>query len=200
MACTDIDIYANVKHCAGKSNMPGIRERVFFIKKANITGWPTVGKPADESASLSTIVTASGNFTLASGKTWLELSLSPDASSFNHETQGNVGSKTFNNTVALIAPGTDEEVSGLIAMLNNDDVVILAQQRNGKFRIYGNEAFTTQFSSSQASGAAVASDSAQTTINVSVTDEIPAPFYVGNIVTADGTISGATGAPVAGGG
>lgn len=195
MPCTDIDLYANVKQCAGKRNMPGIRERVFFIKKSNITKWPALKSPSDEGATLGNIVTTSGNFTLAGDSKWNELSLTPDASSFNHESQGNVGSKTYNNTLALIAPGTEEEVTGLIAMLNNDDVVILAQQRNGKFRIYGNEAFTTQFTCAQTSGAAVASDSAQTTINVAVTDEVPAPFYTGEIVTEDGTIMGTDGKP-----
>ena len=198
MPCTDIDLYANVKKCAGKTNLPGIRERVFFIKKSNITTWPTIAKPTAEGATLSTIVTATGNFGLAADSKWKELDLTPDASSFQHETQGNPGCKTFNNTLALIAPGTDEEVSGLIAMLNNDDVVILAQQRNGKFRIYGNESFHTDFTSQQGSGTAVASDSAQTTINVAVTDEIPAPFYAGNIVFDGGTISGTDGKPVSG--
>lgn len=197
MNCTDIDLYADVKQCAGQTNMPGIRERVFYAKKSSITKWPAIGKASDEGASLGAIVTAKGNFTLASEKTWNELSLTPDASSFGHESQGNVGSKTFNNTVALIAPGTEAEVSGLCAMLNNDDVVFLVQQRNGKFRIYGNEAFTTQCSCQQQSGAAVASDSSQSTINVSVTDEIPAPFYEGEILTSSGTIMGTDGKPKA---
>ncbi len=45
---------------------------------------------------------------------------------------------------------------------------------------------------SQESGSSE-TDSAGTTINVSVTDEMPSPYYLGKIETEDGDISGADG-------
>ena len=49
----------------------------------------------------------------------------------------------------------------------------------------------TEIAVSQAYGKA-ATDANTTTIEVSATDEYAAPFYEGNIVTAYGTINGAT--------
>ena len=94
-----------------------------------------------------------------------------------------------------VAPGTEEEISGYIAQANNDEMVYLFVQRNGKARVIGSEAFTPELSLSQDSGKA-ATDTNSTTIQAVCDDEYPAPFYPGKIETADGDFSGATGLPI----
>ena len=86
-------------------------------------------------------------------------------------------------------PGTEEEASGYIAEANNDEMVYLVPQRNGKYRVVGSEAFTPELTLAQDSGQA-ATDTNQTTITAEATDEYPAPFYVGTIETANGDING----------
>lgn len=198
MACTDIDLYADIQHCTGEVNMPGTREYCYYIKKSQIASWPSKGQRDAEAAALASIVTIKEDFGLASDAKWNKIALSPDQNSFKCESQGSWGSKTFNNQVTLVMPGTGEEATGLCAAINNDDTVFLVPQRNGKFRLFGNEAFQTVATPSQESGAAAASDSAQTKIDLSVTDDTPAPFYQGKIVTSSGTISGKDGKPVVG--
>lgn len=160
--------------------MPGTREHVYYIRRENIVAWPTKGN-----TTLANIVTMTGNFTLAADKYWKKLSLVPDANSFTCEQQGSWGSKTFNNSVTVVLPGIQAEAAGLCAELNNDDVVFLVPQRDGKYRLFGNEAFQATINPKQESGAAASSDSAQTTLEISVTDETPAPFYEGEIATAE---------------
>lgn len=189
MACTDIDIYEDVKHCVGSTNLPGTREYCYMTRRANIVKWPAKAPMSVEGSTLESIVRCTGNFTLASDAIWVKISLTPDANSFTCESQGNWGSKTFNNTATLVHPGVKEEAAGLCAMLNNDDVVFLVPQRDGKFRVFGNEMFQLTATPKQESGAAAAGDSAQTTIEIAVTDDTPAPFYEGEIETSEGTVN-----------
>lgn len=197
MSCKRPNIYTDVKHCVGQANLPGTREFVFMIPREDIVAWPEKGKLDDASATLASIVTITGSFVLAADASWKKLTLSPDTNSFNSESQGNWGSKTFNNTVTVIHPGVNAEAAGLCAMLNNDDVVFLVPMRDGRMRLFGNEMFQATVNPKQESGAASAGDSAQTTLEISVTDETPAPFYEGNVVLSNGSvISGRDCAPV----
>ena len=176
MACEKVNIYADVLHCAGEVNLPGTREHCYFIRREDIVTWPKKGN-----ATLADVVTMKEDFVLASDKKWNKISLVPDANSFKCESQGNWGSKTFNNQVTVVHPGTKEEAAGLCKELNNDDVVFLVPQRDGKYRLFGSEAFQASITLRQESGAAAASDSSQTTLEIAVTDECPAPFYEGEI-------------------
>ncbi|MCR4602460.1 MAG: hypothetical protein K5683_02855 [Prevotella sp.] len=192
--CTsEVDLYANAEFCPGDASLPGVRPHFYTIKKADILTFPAV--KGTSATSMGEVCVIDGSFVLAESKTWKRHDLIDGESEPSCESQGSEGSKSFLNRVNLVLPGTQKEVSGLIALLNNDDVVIAYPQRDGKIRIIGNEMFKVQFELGQNGGRAV-TDSAQTTINASVTDVCPAPFYEGDLVTADGTISGATDALV----
>lgn len=179
MTCDRTDIYANVEHCVGQTNMPGTQDFLYYIRRADIVAWP-----ARKGGSLAGIVTIEGNFTLAEGKYWKKLTLTADANSIVCESQGAEGSKTFNNQVNAVHPGIAEEAAGLCAELNNDDVIFLVpiRRKEHPFRLFGSELFKATINPKQESGAAVASDSAQTTLEIAVTDDIPAPFYQGEIL------------------
>lgn len=193
--CTDErDLYADMKFCRGKKSLPGFRAYAYYTKKSNIVKWPT--KADDDAADLAAIATLVGNFTLAADKKWNKLELIPDQNEVNCEPVGSYGSKMYTNTGTLVVPGTEEEVTGFAAEANNDDLVYLIPQRNGKFRLLGNKEFNTTTSAALASGKG-SDDTNATTLTITVEDEIPAPFYPGTIETNDGDISGATGEAVA---
>ena len=105
--------------------------------------------------------------------------------------QGNDGCKTFLNKVTLAIPGTEEEATGFIDQANNDELILIVPQRNGKCRIIGSEEFSPTLELKQDTGASP-TDSNTTTVEASATDLHPAPFYTGKIHTADGDIDGAT--------
>jgi len=107
------------------------------------------------------------------------------------ENQGAEGAKSFLNRVNFVLPGTQKKVTGLISKLNNDDVVILYPQRDGAIRVIGNDMFRVQLELGQNAGRAV-TDSSQSTVNASVSDVNPAPFYEGKFETEDGMIDGKT--------
>ena len=192
--CTSANsIYGDICFSPGKKSLPGVRGYVYGIAKRDIMTWPTIGTEAPKT--LADVAKYAGNFVLATDKKWHKIGLIPNESELQVESQGSFGSKTFKVTGSAVIPGTEEEVSGYIAQANNDEMVYLFIQRNGKARMVGSEAFTPELSLSQATGKAT-TDANSTTISAVADDEYPAPFYSGKIETEDGDISGATGLPI----
>ena len=186
-------IYGDICFSPGKKSLPGVRGYVYGIAKRDIITWPTIGTEAPKT--LADVAKYAGDFVLATDKKWHKIGLIPNESELQAESQGSFGSKTFKVTGTAVIPGTEEEVSGYIAQANNDEMVYLFIQRNGKARMVGSEAFTPELSLSQATGKAT-TDANSTTISAVADDEYPAPFYPGKIETEDGDISGATGLPI----
>lgn len=192
--CTSANsIYGDICFSPGKKSLPGVRGYVYGIAKRDIITWPTIGTEAPKT--LADVAKYAGDFVLATDKKWHKIGLIPNESELQVESQGSFGSKTFKVTGSAVIPGTEEEVSGYIAQANNDEMVYLFIQRNGKARMVGSEAFTPELSLSQATGKAT-TDANSTTISAVADDEYPAPFYPGKIETEDGDISDATGLPI----
>ena len=62
--CESVDLYSSLEFCEGQTVLPGIRKKVYFQKKSNIVKWPTLPK-LEEGASMASLATYAGNFTLA---------------------------------------------------------------------------------------------------------------------------------------
>lgn len=189
--CTGAEsIYSNINFCPGQKSLPGVRGWIYGISKRDIVKWPTIGAEAPKD--LESVAKYTGDFVLASDKKWHKIALIPNESELKVESQGSYGSKTFKNTGTAVAPGTEEKITGYIAQANNDEMVYLFIQRNGKARMLGSEAFTPELTLSQDLGKAP-TDANSTSIQIAADDEYPAPFYPGKIETADGDFSGETG-------
>ncbi len=175
----------SVGWCEGKTVVPGIKRRVYYTHKANITKWPTLPKDA---LGRPTSSVYEGSFELAEGKCFHYVDLIINKSGITSEAQGEVPSQTQLNKFVGVHPGTEEEASMLSAYFNNSDVVLLPQQPNGKFRVIGSEMSETLATVAQDSGQGP-TGTASTTVNAEATDLLPAPFYEGEIVTEDGVIN-----------
>ncbi len=186
----DAALYGDIEFCMGDKSLPGTRNHAYYIPRRDIVTFP---RPAASPESLDAVavIPSTSSFVLAADKKWFRIDLVPNESEPECENQGSYGSKTFLNKITLVLPGTGKKVTGLISQLNNDDVVIIVPMADGKCRLFGSPAYQAELSLKQAYGKA-ATDATTTTIEVSVTDEFAAPFYEGNIVTAYGTINGAT--------
>lgn len=185
------DIYKSLEYCTGNISMPGTRPRAVFIPKKHVTGWPTL--PMANATEMGKVAVLDGNFTLEADKYFHFLDLVDGENEPKSEQVGSFGSMHFSNSLILVIPGTEEEATGLATMLNNEDVLFIYFQRNGKARVLGNEMFRTSVKPSQNVGKAT-SDSNNTTLEITVEDVAPAPFYPGDIVIDGGVvISGATG-------
>lgn len=172
--------------CEGAINLPGIRRDVFCIPKRDIVSWPT--RKTTYTTNMSEIAILTGSFALAEGKKWQKINVIVDKSPVTCEPQGSKPSKSFLNKATLIHPGVEEEAAAFCALANNDDYVYIVQTKPGKYRVIGNDMYQTETNPSQNLGAEATGEMG-TTLEISVTDNIPSPFYTGQIETADGTIN-----------
>ena len=178
-------MYASLMFCKGKTVLPGLRNRLYFIPKAWIVSWPTLRPVAGDMVSTFSIY--DGSFTLAADKKWMYIDIIDNKGKLESESQGEKPSRTFLNKLSVVHPETDELASSFCRQANSDDFVYLVQRRNGKFRVLGNQMFETDTKPKQDSGEGVSGDFG-TTIEIEVTDECPAPYYFGTIETVDGDI------------
>ena len=178
--------YNDLDWCEGRVQLPGIRPKVYGIAKREIVGFPT--RQTVITAGMGDLATLLGSFTLAAGAFWREIVIIVDKSPVTSASQGTKPSKTFLNTGTFVHQGVDEDATGFAQQANNDDMVYAFQQKNGKFRILGNEMFQTNTDIAQNLGGA-ATDEMGTILTVGITDMSPAPFYNGQIVTENGIIN-----------
>lgn len=172
--------------CEGAVNLPGIRREVYVIAKRDIVKFPT--RVSEYVTEMGEIATLKGSFELAELKNWTVLNVLVDKSPIVVENQGSKPSKSFLNRATFVHPGVEEDAAAFCALANNDDYVYIFQTKPGKYRILGNEMYQTDTTPSQALGAGP-TDEMGTTIEVTITDSMPAPFYTGQIVTVDGIIN-----------
>ena len=182
--CTGISPQS-LEWCEGKVNMPGIRTNVYTIPKRDIVDWPKL--PEKFTTNMGELATYDGDFELAQDKKWQKLQVLVEKSPVTSESQGAKPSKTTLVRATFVHPGTEEDATAFCGLANNDDYVYIVQTKPGKFRVIGNDYYQTETNPSQNLGGA-ATDEMGTTLEISVTDRMPAPFYVGTIETVDGDI------------
>lgn len=189
--CVSTGIYESLSWCDGKTVLPGIKPRAYFIKKSDIVSWPKL-PDLSEAKAMGELATYAGNFVLAADKKWQTLDGLSNKGTVDCEQQGEKPSRTFLNKGSLKHPGVEAEAAGFCRQAVSDNLVYLVQQRNGKFRVLGSNEFDSDTKIKQSLGEGVTGD-AGTTLEIESTDVCPAPFYPGKIETDDGDLSGADG-------
>lgn len=169
--------------CEGMPQYPGIRRRVYFCSKSLIVKYPTLTRDTFGRPSSGKLT---GSFELAAEAKWQYLDINPERSTATSEAQGESPSQTQLNKATFVHNGVTEEATAAAGMLNNNDVVYVYQDMAGNFRVLGNDRWPSKTTVAQDLGQGT--NPASTTIEVEVTDEIAAPFYVGTLDTEDGTI------------
>jgi hypothetical protein len=181
--------FENLEWSDGQVSIPGIYRDLYYIPKGDIDSWPSL--PASP-ANYTEEVTYEGDFDLADGKTWKKINCIDIKSPVTSEPQGEIRSQTFLNKLTVMTALNDEKATAFAKLANNTDLVYLVREKNsGKWRLIGNEMFQTNTKPKVAIGGAP-TDEKGTTLEIEVTDPIPAPFYDGAIVTDDGDINPAT--------
>lgn len=182
-------IYKDIEKCRGRKNLPGTRAYFYGISLYDVITMPKYNDTPEDLKAAATLV---GDFVLAADVKWHKVGMVVDEGTIQTENQGTEGNKSFKNTFTGVIPGTEEEATGYINEMNNDQMIFLVPQRNGKFRLVGNKEFPAVLSLKQELGK-TATDANTTTVEAVATDYWSAPFYTGKIETEDGVISGETG-------
>lgn len=184
MNCTTKSIYKSMEACPGEKVLPGIRRRLYFVPKRYISVWPKLPNVGEEVNDMAALAVLAGQFTLAEGEYFQFLDLKDEASNVTGETVGEEGSKLINNVANAVAAGSKAAIAGFARQVINDDLVFVYQEREGAFRVIGNEMFTTKVNFTSDTGTA-ATDAKTSTFAINCYDECPAPFYEGTLPLAD---------------
>ena len=185
MSATCTNLQQSLGWCEGTPELPGIKRRAYYTNKQNIAAYPTL--PHDANGRV-TSAAYTGSFTLIEDATWKYIDFIPSKSTLTSEAQGEYPSQTQLNKLVMVHPGVGEEASAAAAYLNNSDNVFIVETMKGKYRVVGSDKWETKTTVAQDQGQGP-TGAASTTISVEATDECPAPFYTGEIVTEDGTIN-----------
>lgn len=176
---------ASLVWCEGKPVYPGIRRRIYYTSKNNIAEWPAI--PVDEKGFPTSAILA-GSFHLVADAVFHHIDVLVDKSGLTSDAQGEKPSQTQLNKLTAVYPGTDEEATLAASYINNTDNVYIVEDMAGKFRVIGNNRWQGKGTLAQDLGQG-ATGNAATTLTIEHTDIMPAPFYVGEIVTEEGTIN-----------
>jgi hypothetical protein len=178
--------YDNLDWTIGADNPPGIYPDVYFIRKSDISAWPTL---ESNPATVSGLAKYVGDFTLADASTWNKLFADVDKSPVNSEPQGEKFSRSYMNTCTIKYPGTKAEAIAFARAAANDDLVFIVREKaTGNYRVIGSEMFQCDVNISQNIGGSPTDDRG-TTIEIAVTDKMPPPIYEGSIVTDEGDVN-----------
>ena len=173
--------------CMGTPELPGIRKRIYYISKDQIAVWPTYIR--DYYNRRTKKAAYRGDFVLVADAKWKYIDILPEKSQLTSEPQGELPSQTQLNKLVAVFPGVSPEASAAACYLNNSDNVFLVEDMKGFFRVVGCRKWFTKTTVSQDNGQGPTGNTS-TTINVEAPDEVPSPFYMGNIETEDGDVQG----------
>ena len=190
--CSTVNLYDSVRFCDGTTVMPGVRRKAYYIHQDNIVKYPELPKLSDEDIEMGKLGTYVGDFILAADAGFKVIDLDDSASNVICESQGVKPSKSFLNKATFKHPGKGEVATGFARLANTSNLLFIYQERDGAFRVIGNQMFSTNVKPTQESGAKE-TDASGTTLNIEVSDVAPAPFYKGVIKTDEGDIDASTG-------
>ena len=171
----------------GTPELPGIRKRIYYISKDQIAEWPTYIRDVNNRRMKKAAYR--GDFVLVADAKWKYIDILPEKSQLTSEPQGELPSQTQLNKLVAVFPGVSPEASAAACYLNNSDNVFLVEDMKGFFRVVGCRKWFTKTTVSQDNGQGPTGNTS-TTINVEAPDEVPSPFYMGNIETEDGDVQG----------
>lgn len=178
-------IQKSLNWCEGTPEPAGIRRRAYYLAVSSVVKPPVL--PTDENGR-PTSATLEGEFTLAADETWKGIDFLPAKSQFQSDPQGEYPSQTQLDKLTLVLPGVGPEETAAAAYINNTRCYFLFQDMKGRWRLAGNPDYDMKNTVAQDLGQG-STGTTSTTIAVEHANIIPAPFYIGKILTEDGEIN-----------
>lgn len=181
---------ANVPFTIGQANGSGVGKYLYFISADDIEAWPTITDNLADADSESAYVGYTGSFTLKTGAKWIKIYNTQGEATMTAEPIGERDSKMFNNKLSFRFPKlTGPSMTLADAVVNGDGVFIA--WHDGAYRVIGDKHYRCDVTPNVTSG-----DSAGSSKGITFAAECPGykalPAYVGDIVTAEGTLNCST--------
>jgi hypothetical protein len=182
--CESLNLYESLSFCPGQSALPGLRNRGYAVQKAQISKFAQLPE-ITAALKMSEAAVLVGDFEFFADVKAFRIDVNDTASSLGSQAQGEYPNQTYVDTLTFKYSGNNEAAAGFARLVLNDELVFFVQMRDGKWRVVGNEAFSSRIKPAQESGSNV-TDASGTTLEVTATSVAPAPFYRGKLCTVDG--------------
>lgn len=168
----------DIERKVGLDNDAGLKTKLFYARAREVATWPTV--PA-EMTLLKHKVTLEGNFEMKVGSRFGFIEGHIEKNSFAISGAGQVGNSSAANILTFYMYGTDPDALGWIETYKNDDLVMIAEDLQGNFRVFGADGLPAQIMPDwQEVGGASVADEKFIQVNFRYVGRI-AKFYPGTI-------------------
>jgi hypothetical protein len=168
----------DIERKVGLDNDAGLKTKLFYARARDVEDWPTI--PVAMTA-LADKVTLEGDFVMKSTKRFGFIEGHIEKNKFNNAGAGQVGNSSAANILTFYMYGTDPDVLGWIETYKNDDLVLIAEDLQGNYRVYGADGLPAQIMPDwQEEGGASVADEKFITVNFRYVGRI-AKFYSGAI-------------------
>lgn len=180
--CDKTTLYESLNYCKGKPVYPGIRGVIYGCQKSSIKTWPKL--PDTATTNMKELAIYKGSFEMGVEAKFHRIDLAMEKGAFEFETQGEGENITYLNKLNVKHPEIDEDAAAYARQATSDDMVYVFRQRDGKWRVCGNEMFPTIVKCKGGTGEGTSGD-VGTNLEISCTDVCPCPFYEGTLITAE---------------
>lgn len=168
----------DIERKVGRDNDAGLKTKLFYARARDVEDWPTT--PATMTT-LADKVTLEGNFVMKSTKRFGFIEGHIEKNNFTNSGAGQVGNSSAANQLTFYMYGTDPDVLGWIETYKNDDLVLIAEDLQGNYRVYGADGLPAQIMPDwQEVGGASVADEKFIQVNFRYVGRI-AKFYSGTI-------------------
>lgn len=169
----------------GGDNMGGFTSKAYLGIASEITTWPTL---ASNPTTDSQLVTLTGTYACAEGKSFYEIYVTPRTFGGESDSQGEIDGKSFLQKGEFFYPGTKVEALALARKLNNNRGIMIGVDPNTGNRIqFGSEEFPLFFTPKVMFGK-TATDRRGITIEFETDHTHAALIYNGAIPLSGGTV------------
>lgn len=147
----------DIERKVGLDNDAGLKTKLFYGRARDVEDWPTLPVTM---AVLADKVTLEGDFVMKSTKRFGFIEGHIEKNSFTVSGAGQVGNSSAANVLTFYMYGTDADVLGWIETYKNDDLVLIAEDLQGNYRVFGADGLPAQIMPdwSETGGASVADE------------------------------------------
>ena len=183
---------SDINFTIGSVNPSGITDEIYFCPKQYITAWPTISNDFADATGAATYAGYTGNFTMATGKTFSRLYSTQGKGKITWEYQGETDCKVVVNKATLSYPKFTDDIRAFAKFASNGDFVFIVKH-DGKYYVIGCDDYRATVTPNGDSGDSAGSAKG-VTIEIECPDVTPLPTYVGTLDLSDGSLNCSTGA------
>jgi len=174
----------DIKYASMQDNTGGMTQVFYFALAEDILTWPTYSTKAVATTS-ELLMDYTGNFVMKTGKRFFEGYCTQDTGEVKWDAQGPIDGKSFKHMFELFRPSADAKALAFLDLVKNANLVFIAPDKDGNFRVVGSEKLSAKLESSAGTTGKSGEDSKGDIMTFISSLASPPKFYPGTIPLTD---------------